>query len=117
MPPLPEWVRLGPVIFGVEVVDEMRGDKGESLDGQIRYGDQIVRVRRVPSQWYMWQVFLHECEHFYLVRAGHIVSEDMPRDQESLSERDAELHSHAMLEFIVDNPHIFRFVSQKERAR
>ena len=85
-------IRLGIYDFDLAVQEGLTGDEGQPLLGEIKYGQQTIRVEYNQTQAAMAVVLLHEAIH------GLYTNADLPQNERTIT-----LLAYGMAQFLRDN--------------
>lgn len=92
---LPASVRIGPLVFSVEIVDRLQDNEQKSLDGHITYGDCTIRINSRLCPQMRHQVLWHEVIHGILSVSGL-----------ELEEEKVDILAYGLMRFRQDNPEL-----------
>ena len=67
---IPLQVELPPIIFEVELIEDLVDDEGTKLDGWFRSTEEAIQLRKGLKPTSRWCTLLHEIVHGILAHAG-----------------------------------------------
>lgn len=62
---IPDWVKIGPIVYNIHIVDKLAGD----ITGEIDYNDCTIRILRSNPQ-HMYHTLCHEILHGMYLNLG-----------------------------------------------
>ena len=71
---LPEKVKVGAMVYTVQIVPNMLTDRG--MFGEVLYGQQIIKIAGDVSEARQFNAFLHELTHAILFESGDMSDQD-----------------------------------------
>jgi len=92
---LPNKVKIGPVVFDVELVKKLNEENGDHLDGDIDYRHAKIKIYSGNAKDVMRHILLHEVLH-------GVINDSWPEN--APSEADITRIASALSAMLLDNP-------------
>jgi hypothetical protein len=63
-------IKIGPIVYGIELVETLVSETNQKLDGHIIYGQSAIKIDASFERQHSRQVLWHEVIHAILTQAG-----------------------------------------------
>jgi hypothetical protein len=96
-------VKIGGIVYSINIVDKLLSDDNTKLDGQISYTNSEINLDSRLSEQTRYQILWHEILHGILTHAGNT---------ELIGEEDINVLAYSIMQILRDNPKLFDAIKE-----